>query len=88
MTDLKVELADCCPPMGISIDVITGAHHSRQDWNMEVWHPPMGRHPDGPNTGDPASSQADLVYVTQNSMIFPFCDSGWGVCLFWNPTGT
>jgi hypothetical protein len=36
MTDLKVELADCCPPMGISIDVITGAHHSRQDWNMEV----------------------------------------------------
>jgi hypothetical protein len=36
MTDLKVELAACCPPMGISIDVITGADHSRQDWDIEV----------------------------------------------------
>jgi hypothetical protein len=24
MSDLKVELADCCPPMGISIDMVKG----------------------------------------------------------------
>ena len=34
-TALKVELAGCCPPMGILIDVITGAHQSRQDWQSQ-----------------------------------------------------
>lgn len=32
--------------------------------------------------------QADLVRVAQNSMIFPFCKSGWGVSFFWNLGGT
>ena len=27
-------------------------------------------------------AQADLVRVAQNSMIFPFCESGWGVSFF------
>src|SRR5579864_2075946 len=35
-----------------------------------------------------ALCQADLVHGAQNSMIFPFCESGWGFSFFWNPGGT
>lgn len=40
-----------------------------------------------PGTGN-ALCQADLVHGAQNSMIFPFCESGWGFSFFWNPGGT
>ena len=58
MTDVKVELADQCPPMGISIDVTTGRRNTldktgKSSSDVQVQHPPMACRPDCPNTGDP-----------------------------------